>query len=68
MRRTSAVAHLVRCRRLLLEEIANTPSGDIERESERMDGIERLLVAVRAGRVRQFEINHRAYSEIHVTD
>ncbi len=68
MRRASAVAHLVRCRRLLLDEIAASPSGDIEYESERMDGIDRLLVAVRAGRVRQFEVTHSPYSEIHVTD
>jgi hypothetical protein len=68
MRRASAVAYLMERRRAWYEMISACPSGNIEFESAQIDLISRLIIDVRAGRVRSFELTLPQPVAIHVTD
>ncbi|MGA3249368.1 MAG: hypothetical protein ABSD12_14610 [Paraburkholderia sp.] len=66
--RASAVLFLLNRRRALLEEIAVTPSGNVELESKGVELIERLILNVRAGRVRAFGLDHPTAVTVFVSD
>jgi len=68
MWRASAVTYLLERRRVWLEKIAATPSGNVELESKQIELIERLVLDVRAGRVRTFALTHPKPVEIIVTN
>ena len=68
MGRGSAVTYLPGRRRAWFEKMAATTSGNVELESKQIDLIERLVLDVRAGRVRSFELTHPKPVAIFVTD
>ena len=68
LRRASAVLYLLDCRRAVLEEIAATPSGDVESEFQGIELIERLILDVRAGRIHAFGLDHPKAVKVFVSD
>jgi hypothetical protein len=68
MRRSSAVAYLLDRRRMLFERIAAAPSGDVELESQQVELLDRLVLDVRVGRVRSFELAHPKAFAVLITD
>jgi hypothetical protein len=68
MRRGSAVTYLLERRRAWFATIADTPSGNLEMESRELEKIERLILDVRAGRVRAFELTQPKRVSVFVTD
>ena len=68
MRRASAVILLLDRRRMWLKQIEATPSGDVEAEMREIESIDRLVLDVRAGRVRTFELARPKAITVHVTD
>lgn len=68
MGRGSAVTYLLGRRRAWFEKLAATASGNVELESKQIELIERLVLDVRAGRVRSFELTHPKPVAIFVTD
>ena len=68
MRRGSAVTYLLERRRTCFAKIAKTPSGNVEMESREIERIERLILDVRAGRVRAFELTQPKHVAIFVSD
>ncbi|MGF6530290.1 hypothetical protein P3T20_001064 [Paraburkholderia sp. GAS206C] len=68
MRRGSAVTYLLARRRAWFAAIADTSRGNIEMESREIEQIERLILDVRAGRVRAFELTRPKRVAIFVTD
>ncbi|MEW6345673.1 MAG: hypothetical protein AB1704_33930 [Pseudomonadota bacterium] len=67
MQRGSAVTYLLRRRRAWLAAIEATPSGNVEMESRQIELIERLILDVRSGRVRSFELTQPKLVAIFVT-
>jgi hypothetical protein len=68
MRRGSAVTYLLARRRAWFATIADAPSGNIEMELSEIERIERLILDVRAGRVRAFELTRPKRVAVFVTD
>ncbi len=68
MRRGSAVTYLLGQRRTWFAKISATSTGNVETESRQIELIERLILDVRAGRVRTFELTHPKPVAIFVTD
>jgi len=68
MRRASAVILLLDRRRKWLKQIEATPSGDVEPQIREIESIDRLVLDVRAGRVRTFELTRPNTITVHVTD
>jgi hypothetical protein len=68
MRRGSAVTYLLQRRRAWFIAIEATPSGNVEMESRQIELIERLILDVRSGRVRSFELTQPKPVAIFVTD
>lgn len=68
MRRASAVTFLLNRRHTWFGKIAATTSGNVERETREIESIERLVLDVRAGRVRTFELAHPTAVAVIVTD
>ena len=66
--RGSAVTYLLARRRAWFAAIADTSRGNIEMESREIEQIERLILDVRAGRVRAFELTQPKRVAIFVTD
>lgn len=68
MGRAGAVTYLMERRRAWFANIAAASSGNVELESAQIEMIERLVLDVRAGRVRQFELMHPEPVAVFVTD
>lgn len=68
MRRAGAVIFLMQRRRVWFEKIAAASSGNLELESAQIEMIERLVLDIRAGRVRAFELKHPKPVAVFVTD
>ncbi|SDH56198.1 hypothetical protein [Paraburkholderia phenazinium] len=68
MGRGSAVTYLIARRRAWFATITATPSGNVELESRQLELLERLILDVRAGRVRSFELTQPKPVSVVVTD
>lgn len=68
MGRGSAVAYLLQRRRTWFAAIAATPSGNLAMESRQMELLERLILDVRAGRVRSFELTQPKSVAVFITN
>jgi hypothetical protein len=68
MRRGSAVILLLYRRREWQGKIAAIASGNVERETREIESIDRLILDIRAGRVRTFELTHPGAVEVIVSD
>lgn len=68
MGRSGAIIYLMERRRAWFEKIAATSSGNVELESAQIELIERLVLDIRAGRVRAFELKHPNPVAVFVTD
>jgi hypothetical protein len=68
MSRTSAVALLVDTRRTVTEGLADKPAHEAGHDEQRLKSIERLLLDVRVGRIREFQLDHPVQMHIIVTD
>jgi hypothetical protein len=68
MRRESAVTYLLGQRRAWFAKISTTSTGNVETESQQIELLERLILDVRAGRVRAFELTHPKPVAIFITD
>jgi len=68
MARGSAVTYLLGQRRAWFAKISAAQSGNVEMESRQIELIERLILDVRAGRVRTFELTQPKPVTIFVTN
>ena len=68
MQRASAIIYLLYRRREWQGKMATVTSGDVEREMREIESINRLLLDIRAGRIRRFELTHPKAVEVNVTD
>ena len=68
MGRGSAVTYLLGQRRTWFAKISAASSGNVEMESRQIELIERLILDVRAGRVRTFELTQPKPVAIFVTN
>jgi hypothetical protein len=68
MSRTSAVALLVDTRRTMTESLQDKSAHEAVHDEQRLKSIERLLLDVRVGRVREFQLDHPVRMHIVVTD
>lgn len=66
--RAGAIVYLMERRRAWFAKITAASSGNVELESAQIDMIERLVLDVRAGRVREFELHHPKPVAVFVTD
>jgi hypothetical protein len=66
--RASAVAYLLGTRRATSDEIDNLRVGVADVRLQELDTLDRLLLDVRAGRVRQFRLDKPRAIEVTVTD
>jgi hypothetical protein len=62
------VTYLIARRRAWFATITATPSGNVELESRQLELLERLILDVRAGRVRSFELTQPKPVSVVVTD
>ena len=53
---------------MLFEKIEAAASGDVELESHRVQLLDRLVLDVRVGRIRSFELSHPKAITVLVTD
>ncbi|CAB3797487.1 hypothetical protein LMG28690_04547 [Paraburkholderia caffeinilytica] len=68
MRRASAVILLLYRRRDWQGKIAAATSGNVEREMLEIESIDRLVLNIRAGRIRTFELTEPKAVEVNVID
>jgi hypothetical protein len=68
MSRTSAVALLVAARRALTAELHEKPRHDANRTEQLLTDVERLLLDVRAGRTREFDMDYPHHVHVIVSD
>jgi hypothetical protein len=68
MGRGSAATYLLGQRRAWWAKTSATSGGNVEMESRQIALLERLILDVRAGRVRTFELTHPRPVAIFVTD
>ncbi|RDJ97590.1 hypothetical protein [Paraburkholderia lacunae] len=68
MRRASAVILLLYRRRDWQGKIAAVANGNVEREMLEIESINRLVLDIRAGRIRTFELTDPKAVEVNVTD
>lgn len=68
MGRGRAVTYLLERRRAWFAKMQTTQSGNVEAEQKEIEMLERLVLDVRAGRVRTFELTRPKPVVIFVTD
>lgn len=68
MGRGRAVMYLMERRRAWFAAIAATTSGTVEMESRQIELLDRLILDVRAGRVRSFELTEPKPVTVFVTN
>ncbi len=68
MTRARAVAYLLVMRRAMPDGIDNLLVDEADSRLQELDMLERLLLDVRAGRIREFRLNEPEAVEIVVTD
>lgn len=68
MSRTSAVALLVDTRSRLVRELNDKPSHETQRHSDLIKDVERLLLDVRIGRTREFDMIFPSNIHVIVSD
>ncbi len=68
MSRTSAVALLVDTRSRLVRELSDKPSHETQRHTDLIKDVERLLLDVRIGRTREFDMIFPSNIHVIVSD
>ncbi|SEF11901.1 hypothetical protein SAMN02787142_7791 [Burkholderia sp. WP9] len=68
MTRASAVAYLLGVRRAMPEGIDHLRVGEADVRLQEVDTLNRLLLDVRAGRIREFRLDKPEAIEVMVTD
>lgn len=68
MSRTSAVAMLVDSRRAIVHELEDKPVHDAPRYERLLKEVERLLLDVRVGRIREFDLEFPSRARVIVSD
>ena len=68
MSRTSAVALLVDTRQVLSADLRDKPQSETERHQHMLQDVERLLLDVRVGRTREFELAFPSRMHVIVSD
>jgi len=68
MSRTSAVALLVDARRAIVHESEDKAAHDAPRYERLLGEVERLLLDVRVGRVREFDLEFPSHAHVIVAD
>jgi hypothetical protein len=68
MSRTSAVALLVQKRRAIFDGLKDKAAHEMSREEQTLKTLERLLLDVRIGRIREFDIENPMPLHIIISD
>lgn len=68
MTRASAVAYLLGLRRAMPDGIVDLRVGEADVRMQEVDMLDRLLLDVRAGRIREFRLDKPEAIEVVVTD